>query len=517
MKSTITFTNPTTYFHPDYSAGSVTIQNPALYFSDTTKQQGYETRLYFEYEGTKAKGGDSYFYTLTYNNAALPHYIPALNSVVRGSQLGGIPCFDYEDIRYITHGGLDKKLLRNFGTKMKYFVGCELGEGKGSRGAGNNPHYHVLFFLTNAEDERYPYHRILPEQFETLIKTYWQGTSEKIDYSKAKFGIARPGNNLGLLDGFAGTLYCAKYVCKDASVKNLERKVYAQLSSILTDENNRKPIEKRLTPSELEKEIRSRLTDFRNRYSAKVRISNGVGNYAFIHPSFREDTFSVSMPHKNGFKRKKLGLYYFRKYFTDIVYDKNKSPRRVLNQRGIEYRIDHLGEGLEKKAKTTYKCVQFYLKNSEYRDKYMKSPHRTVEPKYTVKELERLLSIDNNDIINSMYYDYAMYKNIYEHHYYYEYTRELDPMEDYRRFLTSTFGVDGLTTVDKTALPSGYYSYSRHPFFNECTDLFSLLDDLVSFYFVELSEKTQKDYEERKRTKNMYRDLKLRKEGLFAV
>ncbi len=63
-------------------------------------------------------------------------------------------------------------LLRKYGTTFKYFVGAQLGDGKGERGFHNNPHYHVLFFLENANNDKFPYKKIDPKDFRHLVRMY---------------------------------------------------------------------------------------------------------------------------------------------------------------------------------------------------------------------------------------------------------------------------------------------------------------------------------------------------------
>ena len=95
--------------------------------------------------------------------------------------------------------------LREYGSIFKYFIGAELGDGKGERGMHNNPHYHVLFFVEPDPKGQFPYVKITPDDFRHLIKMYWQGFDETRDgfrdYRLAKFGIAREGRNCGLVDG----------------------------------------------------------------------------------------------------------------------------------------------------------------------------------------------------------------------------------------------------------------------------------------------------------------------------
>ena len=215
-KKSIRLKNRTLYFNPDTCRTHVQFSSPDSYQSRQIKIEGYETRLYWQFRYCDEHNGQTFFYTLTYNDKAMPKYM-------------GINCFDYEHLRDLFTGGFRKQLLRKYGTTFKYFVGAELGDGKGERGMHNNPHYHVLFFLEPANNERYPYQQISPEDFRHLIRLYWQGFDEDTDgfhdYNDAKYGIAREGENVGKVTDFRACMYCAKYVCKDVKLKSKEDEI----------------------------------------------------------------------------------------------------------------------------------------------------------------------------------------------------------------------------------------------------------------------------------------------------
>lgn len=218
--------NRTNYFNPDTSRVINTFGSPLSYQSRRIKIEGYETRLYWQFRYCEEHSGSTYFYTLTYNDANLPHYMDE-------------PCFDYEHLRDLLTGGFRKQLLRKYGQTFKYFIGAELGDGKGSRGMHNNPHYHCMFFLESANNPRYPFKEITPEDFRTLVKKYWQGFDEDEDAKNGvfhdyttdcKYGIAREGDNCGKVTDFRACMYCAKYVCKDAHLVRREKHIKHELS-----------------------------------------------------------------------------------------------------------------------------------------------------------------------------------------------------------------------------------------------------------------------------------------------
>lgn len=211
--------NKTHYF--DYTTAVYnTVVDPHSFAYESSKRQGYAQRLYYEFVDTSNLGGISLFYTLTYNDLHIPTWYD-------GKEF--YPCFSYEDIRYITNGALSKWLQRKFHCALRYFCACESGEGKGSRGLGNNPHYHFIFFLrpcvlkdgTLDPEFKCP----TPSQFRKKIRELWHGTDGYIDYRDAKYGIAREGDNLGVCDSSAAFKYVSKYVLKDNLQKTLEGKV----------------------------------------------------------------------------------------------------------------------------------------------------------------------------------------------------------------------------------------------------------------------------------------------------
>lgn len=219
-KCPLRLVNPTLTFDPERDKAFISLRSPLAYLSKSIKQEAYEVRLYWEYIRTSELDGQTFYYTLTYNDKNLPSYL-------------GQPCFDYEDIRTLLNGAFPKHLKRHYGSRLKYFVGAELGEGAGSRGYHNNPHYHCLFFITPDESSGVPYKKILPEALRSLIRCYWQGFDEDYDktqgvyhdYRDAKFGIAKEGDHLGLVQGTSAITYVSKYVTKDVTLKRFETDV----------------------------------------------------------------------------------------------------------------------------------------------------------------------------------------------------------------------------------------------------------------------------------------------------
>lgn len=215
-KLPINIVNKTNYFNPELTKVNLSLRSPETFSFKSNKQQGYEVRLYYEYLDTVKRGGQVFFYTLTYNDKSLPKY-------------EGFNCFDYNDLVYLLNGGFKKILNRRYNTRLRYFVGAELGEGAGKRGFENNPHYHILFFLSPLNDNYIP---ISPIQFRHYVRLYWQGFDQDIKFHSfkyAKFGIAKEGDNYGKVLDYRACMYCAKYVTKDVSLQKFEYTLKARL------------------------------------------------------------------------------------------------------------------------------------------------------------------------------------------------------------------------------------------------------------------------------------------------
>lgn len=223
-------TNKTHYFSCYNKVYNVVPDSRSWEF-ESSRRLSYGQRLYWEYKYCKSVGGQAFFYTFTYNNKSLPHFhYEKFDEHTNSFFKTNFPCFDYNHIRLITNGIISKVLRRKYGSQMRYFVACERGEGKGYRGKGMNPHYHIIFFIFPLSDKHrkpddVPYKRISPIQFCHLCKCVWQYQSEyhkksydvTADYKTAKFGHCEPGDDLGLISDFDALSYVCKYVVKDSA------------------------------------------------------------------------------------------------------------------------------------------------------------------------------------------------------------------------------------------------------------------------------------------------------------
>lgn len=583
-KKSIRLKNRTKYFNPATDRTHVRFSSPDSYQSRQIKIEGYESRLYWQFRWCEDTGGQTFFYTLTYNDNAIPHHY-------------GVNCFDYEDIRYMTNGAFKKMLERKYGTQMHYFVGAELGDGKGSRGMHNNPHYHVLFFLEDGHYERYPYKPISPEEFRHLVREYWQGFDEDtdgfVDYQYAKYGIAKEGENCGKVTDFRACMYCAKYVTKDAQLKRTEDKVlkylrftlkekykyseevykaffksviyemynvplnakktkwayndaqlidriipdavfsldvFTDLSNVeidsytpyVADICNKEHLWKKyfdFLKEYIEDEVKKGLNEWRNRYSNKVRISQGVGDYALQFIDKENPT--VQVPSKKGFKNRPINMYYYRKLFTTVEKDKKGSNIRVLNEDGIRYKLNRLESQIDKMVEKTR--ANLSILTPELFAKMRESDVNT-EVFMTYHEFfERMEYLYKENNIDNILRRYAEYKLVYEDRFFpYHPSGEgddsdfppIDVRGDYARFLVPSFYSVSRSDLRLDAFlqdaPEDYMAYLTHPYFCRYIGVFNVFDLCADYLFIQGDNKAQRDAEQIAATKRFHNERKLR-------
>lgn len=590
-KKNITLKNRTLYFSPDKDKTKVSFASSKSYNSRQSKIEGYESRLYWQFKYCQDFDGQVFYYTLTYNNKSIPYYY-------------GTYCFDYEHLRDLLTGGFRKILLRRYGTTFKYFIGAELGDGKGKRGLHNNPHYHCLFFLESACNDRFPYIKITPEEFRHYVRLYWQGFDEDVtgwrSYKTAKYGSVKEGLYCGLVRDFRACMYCAKYVCKDSGLVMHEEKVarflrFKYRSEIVQDSRTYSdffysvvfdrwnvPLDSskskwllsdeelilNLLPASFEGakyvfgevpisylvlkkfvgwycatyhdwksfndfvderlkvKVDEGLTEWRNRFCNKCRISHGVGDYALkfvdkLNPS-------VSVPSKTGFKNRPIGLYYYRKLYYDVVRPIKKckvnekpcsySPVRILNEDGINFKVHQLSrsvDSLVNKVSSQFKL----LLDDEKLFELMKASDVNTEVTCSYDYLLKY----GNSISQSVFYCYAYYKLVYENRFFKVPVSgtvgvcdfpDIKPIDDYRRFLVSSYRyVDRNELMLDSFLDSnckGYLSYISHPYFLRYHCLFSVFDLCSDYFFIQNDNEAQRKAEEIANTKRFHNQRKLK-------
>lgn len=564
-KKPITVKNNTHYFVPTKTKVQNTFINPRTFYARQNKIEGYENRLYWEWVRTNKLDGQTFFYTLTYNNANIPQY-------------NGENCFDYEDLRQLLNGGFTKKLLRNYGTKMKYFVGAELGEGKGKRGDKNNPHYHILFFLTDAKDERYKYNRIDPLEFRNLIRIYWQGEDQDqkgySDYKKFKKGIVKEGENLGLVTDYRAIVYCAKYVTKDVGLIKREAKIEEEIRKKWHNKisccaesyerfweeeiERRYNIPKYCTTNEikeyvwknkelckilgviekgnikwdcladlsfavieelklqqrfyekcqeyLKEKVKNTINEYRNRYCNKCRLSQGVGTYALI--GINEENPKIGIYTKSGYKERNLNLYYYRKLYCNVVKDPLGNNKYILNEKGINYKKAKLKDKIEKLTEDTIANLS-WLTEEKYQD-IQKSDINTS----CIATWEDINTLRNYEEKRNIARRYAIYKLVYEGRFYKIENNglpKIDVDSDFTNFITpeyttTHYDIDPVSNFLQNGCES-YMAYNTHPYFLQDHYFYTLFDTISDYLFIQEDDRREKEEAERKKVRRYHKQL----------
>lgn len=584
-KKVLQLKNKTCYFNPNTNRIKVRVSSPYTYQSRNIKIESYEARLYWQFKFCEDHLGQTFFYTLTYNDNAIPRPY-------------GFNCFDYEDLRDLLTGGFRKQLLRKYGTTFKYFVGAELGDGKGSRGMHNNPHYHVLFFLIDACDQRFPYKVISPKDFRHLVKKYWQGFDEDVDgfkdYREAKYGIAKEGEphgttekTYGKVQDFRAIAYVAKYVCKDIALKKSENDVEAfirlktlnnykfseqsykdyfrqRIFELFNIPRNPKRTEWTFTEPELierilskeryisigkikhivfpywsyvqsiidehdlhedyakfvnnhvETKVHEAIVEYRNRYCNKARISNGVGEYAI--PTIDKENPLILVPKKDGNKMRPIGLYYFRKLFTDTVKDKrNGNNIYILNEDGMRFKANKLKQDIFNYKNKTLSNVYAVIGNSDLFHSMRQSDVNTDVHMDYDDFIASLNCLTKDKPLYEICIRYAQYKLVYEDRFFkIEFDRDsrihsfpnIDVCGDYLRFLVPSY-----LSIHRNDLrlecfmentPKDYLPYDAHPYFLRYIGIFRVFDLFSDYFFIQTDNKKQKDAEEIARIKRFH-------------
>lgn len=580
-KKSITIRSNTNYFNPETTRVYNTFQSPHAYQSRKQKIEGYETRLYWQFRYCEEHQGQTFFYTLTYNDRHVPRFYD-------------MNCFDYEDLRDLLTGGFRKKLLRQYGTTFKYFIGAELGDGKGTRGIANNPHYHILFFMVPANNPRYPYKVISGEDFRHLVREYWQGHDEDTDgwkdYRTFRYGICKEGENLGRVTDFRACMYCAKYVTKDVRLVRSEirfRKLltddffelyngsdetykdfyrdyivpeYEEIAmdevapwedgfdecpypidgtgfkvryhSVLDVDVPVEDIKSYITRLQLEGEylhfvrgwivpkVNEKLKEFRNRYSNKCRISNGVGNYAFERPEYDVMSGTIPVPCKKGFKERPINMYYYRKLFTDTHIDEEGSVRYILNENGVNYKMSRLDKSLQKLQDKAQSYINILLSKPDvYRTMIMSDVNEKVFSPYSeFLDYWNYLLLENNE--EEILRRYAEYKFIYENRFFADnydgssHVHHFPPIDyrcDYRRFISTVCYVRAPYNLSSFFEDDcqGYVSFQSHPYFLRYIGIFDVLDLCADYFYIQEDNKQQKEAEDRAAIKRFHDREKL--------
>lgn len=435
------------------------------------KQDAYFIRNYYHYlDCVSRKSGACYFYTFTYNNNNRPCIF-------------GNYSIDNNDFLYLVRDSPLKYNLKKHNTAFKFFATSELGNGKGSRGYANNPHFHVLFYLTPIDVSK-PI--IDSSTFKAILESIWQG-----DFNNPKLynkGICKPGDNNGLVDSVAGLRYVCKYVCKDP---DSQAKVRSIKSSILSY------IDKRLLNMRMYTKLQNKVScwdtaykfhkyfvhylfdrlykkDF-NRYTPKVHCSHGLGDYALNFIDFSNYTIPC-LDSKGVVKSYPIPLFYQRKLFYDKIPHKDYIIYQ-LNPDGVKFKKSITLNLIPKLTDKFISLLPLY-KNSPYY---------------------------NSDICNVDVHRYTLYTLIYSQRIipYSNFNIDINPLSDLDLFLEPTNNYITPNTFNKyiyNHLPT----YEAHPYFSPFLTFFNTFSDFLDAYEKEQSDLNFANYYDKKKVANFH-------------
>lgn len=505
MRSFITINNPTNFFYPTVSKSELQLSNPQLYSVTRNRIQGYEARLLYEWKETERLGGFAQFVTLTYNDKNIPDFY-------------GIPCLRNSDIRGLLHDTrFFHDLERRQGYRFKYFVGAEFGEGKGIRGKGNNPHYHLILFFTpvpcwckydkrrvsrstgEIKSEFISYPHLKPVEVHDAIIRYWQGSSKlrrNYNLGSVSFGSVDP---YGVVQDFKAISYVSKYCIKDLYFKRCSDVLEKTIYSVLLERFPEMP------SYEMDAIVEDELKRFNRNHCYRVLCSQGLGKSMissikdFLNPRVPVET-------NKGIINRGLPLYIYRKLYYDVKKDHLGNRYNCLNDLGLKYKCARLSEDLESLSSKTFENVNNLYLNSRLLQNYLDSDDRKFVYYFARSKisLKDFLLINNQYNKTSLFTLYALYKKIYEgRHFRYVNvfldTPILDYMQDYIsslqdthcEFFDSRGGVDPLFWED--VLP-----YTCHPDFKSYITLFAWFDDVNSYFTVQKDRQDKIEAEKRK-------------------
>lgn len=474
MKTYINLKNKSHYLS-EISRKDIRIKNPNTFAMQDARRQSLYVRLYYHYQDIIDHGGKCYFYTFTYNNRALPSF-------------NGVPCMRNTDITSLfKNDGFSKKILRKYGYKLEYFVACELGEGKGSRGYAGNPHYHVLFFLRPKISTNYV---LTDKAFRKECEHYWQGSAR--DKQHYRYGICMPGDNNGLVSNFHAISYVAKYVIKDTVYRSLFCQLKTAAINLISQRLSNMRLAQRCLRNAFVKygshrsllklpDIYERLfkrlylKDIRNIYCPKCFYSKNLGSYGI--PKVKGD--KIVVPYGNDIVSTVIPQYYFRKLYCDIVKDGAGNNKYILNSRGKDFALSQFNIRLNKtvvEAKKVLDANRYSLGDTYF-------------------ELLRVLP------------RYAEYSFIYRGRYCHpDFT--IEPFVDYSHFLINEYEYcDYMDEVDYSYFirhirKHGYTTYINHPYFKPYKNLFEKFDLLMDDYYICASGIKQQKYNDNRRIKS---------------
>lgn len=544
MEQTITIKNPTKCYVPFRTKSLLSIPRSTTYSARLSRELSYQVRLYYEFLHCKnVSHGKTFYYTLTYNDKHIP-------------RINGRVVFDYADIRTFLNGAFYKFIRSKYDCSLKYCVFGERGDGKGFRGFGNNPHYHVILFLRpNKEGTSFD---IPTDEFTEYVRYYWQGDKRHfndpgVNPRDFKFGIVEEGSEGAEVIDYRAFSYCCKYCSKSVSdIRTdsfLERQLKIQVTDeFLSDQENINRYYSHLHPSEdvpfflkysdlhcskfdfldyfredYNAVLSKYIASFRNRHTSRVRISNGIGVYALDHVFEDGDSLKVLIPDKNGYKAVSSGLYLFRKKYMEVrKCPDSGQPYYAYTDAGLNFREKSLCIRIHKMFKKTSDVLMSFLNDEKLYNRFYDHYHLDGFDGVSIPTFwhfyHQFPAIDVHRL-DDIVFDYSVYKLVYENRKFFtkDWTdigsiSSLDVLSDYRTFLSDPRTEFSCTDFNRfCSYVDGYgymYPYCCHPTFSKNVERFALLDYLSDFIDFLKDQESEKEANERRLTRLFHKNLK---------
>lgn len=500
--------------------------SPNTFCAESSRRQSYMQRLYFEFLDVMRLCGLVFFYTLTYNDASIPTFY-------------GKPCFSYEHIRYVVNGKLSKWLKRNHNCLLRYFVVCETGEGKGKRGLGYNPHYHFIFFVRPLDGDLHGLTpSVFKSYIEEVWQGHpgrcdWtkakfghcqSGDNLGVVTSSSAFSyvckyVTKDSSQLGyesyLKDvflkevkqlGFNGFFLYSYYKYLQNTKNDFSRSSFLHAFRILayvrwrryynkyrfgldtsyeaflqhhcgyTGKKIYSVLSKWYFEVYLHSAVNAMYSEYRNKYSSKVRCSKHLGEYGLQFLVEQPNGVFLRIDSPKGYRVQSAALYYIRKKYYNIkLCPYTGSPLYYLNDDGLRYKCSRLKSDIDSMRSLVCECLSLLpsLNNDEL--------------------YSRVSSVFTHDIDEDIEYRYACYRLVYRYRRY-QYFDNIkldaacdfeDVFHDYKVFLSeSSFNLDFEDcTIHEYLLRQSedLLSFEHHDAFRDYIKFFKPLDDMLDY------------------------------------
>ena len=226
--------------------------------------------------------------------------------------------------------------------------------------------------------------------------------------------------------------------------------------------------------------VSSRMSDYRNKYSGKMRCSKslGISGLQFVLDSDTDPHFTI--PEAEGLRVYKLPLYYVRHlYYTVKICPVTDNPLYILNQKGKNLKLYRLSTCISMYYRNTLDAVNTLLENNlifHYKS-----------DSFSVIAYARSLKFAQDYF--SIVYRYAVYSIVYKHRCYNSTTPILlsdkfvfeDIRSDFDLFLTyDQFKIDyeSSSVLCIFSRDSTESLFAFHPLFKDYFTIFEFLDSV---------------------------------------